>query len=560
MTEPPSRPPDADAADRELLGPGLVHELRQPLTALDAGLKLVARDLGTIVTTLDGWTIATGQLARIQETLDTFQQLMAGRHAQAPFLVEPVVRRAVATSRLRLEAARERLALVVERDVPGAWGSAQALHHAVVNLLSNALDAVEEAGGKGRIEVRVLRSPEDGRAQVRVSDEGVGIPAYRRARLFRAGYTTKRRGKGSGLGLALSRRMLRGAGGELRLAPDGDSARREWARTELVIDCAASATDPAPQDVSRARSIRRAATAAVVGAALLVGVGLAWAGLERPVRGGDAAPAVVSAPDRRDDVELERVEGTLERLGPGGWEPLPAGQLLRADDTIRTDAISRAILAIGDRARVTVSDATQLTVRENTGAAQRLRLSRGRISVDHQPDGARVLLVESDDGGSVARAGAARFSVLASGRSLAVATDTGVVRLQAAGGSVDIGAGQQAVSFRGEPPDPTMPIPAAVLLKIARTALGEGVCAVDGLAERGAEVRVEGHLVEVRSDGRFSVRLPARRGAMRATVVTRDAAGHVAERRVPCAPIGPEQEVSDFAVRWGQDVSPRRRR
>jgi hypothetical protein len=354
--------------------------------------------------------------------------------------------------------------------------------------------------------------------------------------------------------------MLRGAGGELRLAPDGDPARREWARTELVIDCAASATDPAPQDVSRARSIRRAATAAVVGAALLVGVGLAWAGLERPVRGGDAAPAVASAPDRRDDVELERVEGTLERLGPGGWEPLPAGQLLRADDTIRTDAISRAILAIGDRARVTVSDATQLTLRENTVAAQRLRLSRGRISVDHQPDGARVLLVESDDGGSVARAGAARFSVLASGRSLAVATDTGVVRLQAAGGSVDIGAGQQAVSFRGEPPDPTMPIPAAVLLKIARTALGEGVCAVDGLAERGAEVRVEGHLVEVRSDGRFSVRLPARRGAMRATVVTRDAAGHVAERRVPCAPIGPEQEVSDFAVRWGQDVSPRRRR
>jgi Glucodextranase, domain B len=150
--------------------------------------------------------------------------------------------------------------------------------------------------------------------------------------------------------------------------------------------------------------------------------------------------------------------------------------------------------------------------------------------------------------------------VLASGRSLAVATEAGVVRLQAEGGSVEVGAGQQAVSFRGERPDPTTPIPAALLLKIARTAMGEGVCMVEGVADRGAEVRVEGRLVEVHRDGRFSVRLPARRGATRATVIMRDAAGRASERRVACAPIVPEQDVSDFAVRWGQDARSRRAR
>ena len=313
--------------------------------------------------------------------------------------------------------------------------------------------------------------------------------------------------------------------------------------TELVVELAASATDPAPVEavpvpVPAVRS-RRVARAAAIAAALLAVVLAGWAGFRPSGSAGEPAPAVVAAEERPDDVVLDRAEGAIERLRPGGWEAVAAGQRLLEDDTIRTGAGASATLAIGDRSRVTVSDATQLTVREITVAAQRLRLSRGRISVDHQPGGARVIVVESEDGGSVARAGTARFSALASGKSLAVATETGVVRLQAGGGSVDVGAGRQAVSFRGEAPDPTTPIPPALLLKIARTARGEGVCTVAGVAERGAEVRVEGRLVEVGGDGRFSIRLAARRVAMHATVITRDAAGHVAERRVPCEPIRP---------------------
>ncbi|ABS26272.1 FecR family protein [Anaeromyxobacter sp. Fw109-5] len=306
---------------------------------------------------------------------------------------------------------------------------------------------------------------------------------------------------------------------------------------------------------------RRAWLAWLAAAALVLAVGGGWTAFSRggPGQPGGAPATQAAAPERPDEVVVERSQGTIERLGPAGWEPLAEGQLLLEDDTIRTGPAASASLAIGDRSRVMVSDATQLTVRESAAAAQRLRLSRGRISVDHRPDGARMLLVESDDGGAVARAATARFSVLASGTSLAVATETGVVRLQAAGRAVEVGAGQQALSFRGKPPDPSLPIPAAVLLKIARTAMGEGVCIVSGLGEPGAEVRVEGRLAEVRRDGRFSVRLAARRG-LRATVVTRDAAGHVAERHVECKPLLADDDVSDFAVRWGQDASPRHAR
>jgi hypothetical protein len=74
---------------------------------------------------------------------------------------------------------------------------------------------------------------------------------------------------------------------------------------------------------------------------------------------------------------------------------------------------------------------------------------------------------------------------------------------------------------------------------------------IEGTVDPGAEVRVEGRLVDPGPQGRFAVRLPLEKGRTYATVVTRDAAGHVVQRRVDCAA---EHDVSDFAVRWGQDA------
>jgi two-component sensor histidine kinase len=552
----------------ELLAPGLVHELRQPLTGLDAGLRLVARELGPAVTELDGWKIAASQLARVQETLETYQQLMTpGRAEHEPFAAAPVVRRAVDALRHRLEAFRDRFAVVVEGEVPQAHGSAQALYHAVTNLVANALDAVEEAGEEGRVEVRVLRAPGEGaRAQVRVADAGAGISPAARRRLFAPRFTTKPRGKGSGLGLAISRRMLRAAGGEVRLARDDDPARRPWARTELVIDLAASASVPAPLDPAPASDGSAAGAARASAAALLLSacVALGWAGFHRWMRAGEeavATPAVAVAA-RAERVEIIEAEGGIERLRDGSWEPLAKGAVLREEDTIRTAPGARAIITIGDRSRLAVSDATQLTVREITAAVQRLRLSRGRLSVDHQADGARVLVVESERGDAVARAGTARFSVLANGTALAVATETGIVRLQAADRTVDVGAGEQSVSLRGEAPAPATRISVDLLLRVARAArASDGTCAVEGSVDPGAEVRVDGRTVEPGPDGRFAVRVPAHGRATRATVVTRDASGHVAERRVDCVRDVPEHDLSGFAVRWGEhDSKPQRRR
>jgi C4-dicarboxylate-specific signal transduction histidine kinase len=107
--------------------------------------------------------------------------------------------------------------------------------HAATNLLANAVDAVEAREGASRVEVRVLPGSAGAGVEVRVSDEGEGIPAELRACVFEPRFTTKPRGKGSGLGLHIARRLMAQAGGEVYLVAEQDPARLPWAATEFCI-------------------------------------------------------------------------------------------------------------------------------------------------------------------------------------------------------------------------------------------------------------------------------------------------------------------------------------
>jgi len=87
----------------------------------------------------------------------------------------------------------------------------------LVNLVLNARDAT---GPQGRIAVRVRSQPSDDAAApviLEVEDNGVGIPPEIQRNLFKAFFTTKRRGRGTGLGLASVLKLVKEMGGELEL-------------------------------------------------------------------------------------------------------------------------------------------------------------------------------------------------------------------------------------------------------------------------------------------------------------------------------------------------------
>jgi signal transduction histidine kinase len=90
-----------------------------------------------------------------------------------------------------------------EKGLPRVCGHAGELNQVWTNLIDNAIDAVN---GDGRISLRTAR--ENGRVLVEVADDGPGIPEDVRARIFEPFYTTKDVGKGTGLGLDISYRVV----------------------------------------------------------------------------------------------------------------------------------------------------------------------------------------------------------------------------------------------------------------------------------------------------------------------------------------------------------------
>lgn len=112
--------------------------------------------------------------------------------------------------------------VVLEIEVPATplpvAGSPVALRRALLNLCLNARDAL--VGRSGTVTVRARAEAE--RALLEVADDGPGIPAAHRDRLFEPFFSQRRHGRGAGLGLAVVYAIVREHGGEVRVFSEPD--------------------------------------------------------------------------------------------------------------------------------------------------------------------------------------------------------------------------------------------------------------------------------------------------------------------------------------------------
>lgn len=102
------------------------------------------------------------------------------------------------------------------------------LHQVVLNLVTNAFHAVETSGGEIRVKLKetMIRGDahpgtvlaRDRYAQLTVSDTGRGIDPAIADNIFDPYFTTKKQGKGTGLGLAVVHGIVRDHGGDIRLS------------------------------------------------------------------------------------------------------------------------------------------------------------------------------------------------------------------------------------------------------------------------------------------------------------------------------------------------------
>jgi signal transduction histidine kinase len=121
------------------------------------------------------------------------------------------------------------------------------LHRILVNLLRNAREALEASGHGDKGQVRISLDQEDGASVIRLADNGPGLPQKATLHLFQP-FAGSARSGGAGLGLAISRELAQGHGGDLLLVANGP----EGAAFELILPGApAAAVEPEPPAAAR---------------------------------------------------------------------------------------------------------------------------------------------------------------------------------------------------------------------------------------------------------------------------------------------------------------------
>jgi len=202
----------------EDLSASIAHEIRNPITAAKSLVQQLGED-PTSDENLEFAGLALSELDRVERSIAHL--LRYARDEEPRFeRLDPRAVAEAAVEGLRARARAARVELVFDFDPVGeVRGDAEKLRRVVENLITNGLEALEESAvARPRIEVRGGQSLAGDEVWMRVRDNGPGIEAQERERIWSPFHTT--RDSGTGLGLALSRKTVEAHGGRLELAPD----------------------------------------------------------------------------------------------------------------------------------------------------------------------------------------------------------------------------------------------------------------------------------------------------------------------------------------------------
>jgi len=208
---------------------GVAHELNNPLTAILGVTELVREREGldeAMKRQLDLTHRQARRAARIVQNLLEFSRPASPQKKAVD--INSIIERTLQLHEHSLRRNQVAVDFTQRPDLPAVVGDANQLIQVLLNLITNAEQAIREIRDSGRIQIRLGSAA--GNVVVTVQDDGIGISPEAMPKLFDPFYTTKRPGGGTGLGLSICLSIVREHGGTIQAEslPGGGSAFRVY--------------------------------------------------------------------------------------------------------------------------------------------------------------------------------------------------------------------------------------------------------------------------------------------------------------------------------------------
>ena len=199
----------------EQLSASIAHEIRNPITAAKSLVQQMGEDPNG-PDQVEYARVAVAELERVEKSISHLLRFAREEETRIGGVVmEDVLESALETFRDR--AARGGIEIIRIYDADGRLeGDAEQLRRVVINLVGNAIDAIEEARiAQPEVRVSMGENLAGTEVWVRVADNGLGIDDDVRDRIFDPFYTSRE--EGTGLGLALCRKIVDNHGGSIEV-------------------------------------------------------------------------------------------------------------------------------------------------------------------------------------------------------------------------------------------------------------------------------------------------------------------------------------------------------
>ena len=193
----------------------VAHQVGTPLNLISGYVQMLQADAAVDPKTARRLEIVQEQIAKVASVVRTMLDHSRRPGNRAPTALGPVLSRVADVARPKLGTSGIALTLDVAADLPPIWADSEELELAMLNLVTNSLDAMPDGGS-----LSIRATPTSTGVRIEVTDAGTGISKDLLPRIFQPWVTTKAAGRGTGLGLSITHDVIARHGGTITAASE----------------------------------------------------------------------------------------------------------------------------------------------------------------------------------------------------------------------------------------------------------------------------------------------------------------------------------------------------